>query len=357
MTPLRDVHPLGGDPRRPVVEAALCFGFVLLLFPLTPSCDTMAPEVIDMLRVVFMGTPEFSVPTLAALHDRQYEVVGVVTQPDRPSGRGRNLEPSPVKRYAVERGLHVMQPDSLRSTEAVAELAALRPDVMVVAAFGQILRPAVLALPPHGCINVHASLLPRWRGASPVQAAILAGDQVTGSTVMLMDEGMDTGPILSQAAITIDPDDTASTLTERLSRHGASLLAEALPRWLAGELAPLPQANHLATVCRPVRKEQGAIDWSQPAIEIARSVRAFHPWPGASTTWNGTTLKIVLAHVGSGQRAEAPGSVVEHAGTVVVVTGDGLLRLDVLQLAGRNPATIGDFVRGRRGFVGSVLGH
>ena len=210
-----------------------------------------------MTRVVFMGTPEFSVPSLATLVAGDYDVVGVVTQPDRPSGRGRKLEPSPVKRFAVEHGLAVLQPETLRASEAVAELAALRPDVIVVAAFGQILRPAVLALPPHGCINVHASLLPRWRGAAPVQAAILAGDQVTGSTIMLMDEGMDTGPVLSQAALAIHPDDTAGILTERLSHHGAELLAETLPRWLAGEIAPQPQESSLATLCRPVRKEQG----------------------------------------------------------------------------------------------------
>ena len=156
-----------------------------------------------MTRVVFMGTPEFSVPSLAKLVASNYDVVGVVTQPDRPSGRGRRLEPSPVKHFAVEHGLVVLQPETLRPPEAIAELAALRPDVIVVAAFGQILRPAVLALPLRGCVNVHASLLPRWRGAAPVQAAILAGDQVTGSTIMLMDEGMDTGPVLSQAALAI----------------------------------------------------------------------------------------------------------------------------------------------------------
>ena len=311
-----------------------------------------------MTRVVFMGTPEFSVPSLAMLVASDYEVAGVVTQPDRPSGRGRKLEPSPIKRFAVEHGLAVLQPETLRAPKAVAELAALRPDVIVVAAFGQILRPAVLALPPHGCVNVHASLLPRWRGAAPVQAAILAGDQVTGSTIMLMDEGMDTGPLFSQAAIAIHPDETAGILTERLSHHGADLLAETLPRWLAGAIAPQPQDNGLATLCRPVRKEQGIVDWSRPAVEIARAVRAYNPWPGASSTWNGLPLKVVQAGALAGDpAAELPGLVLERQGATVVVTGEGFLRLDIVQLAGRNPTSIDDFVRGQRGFAGSVLGR
>ena len=311
-----------------------------------------------MTRVVFMGTPEFSVPTLAALVEGGYDVVGVVTQPDRPSGRGRKLEPSPVKRLAIEHGLAVLQPETLRSAEAVDQLASLRPDVIVVAAFGQILRPAVLALPRRGCINVHASLLPRWRGAAPIQAAILAGDEVTGSTIMLMDEGLDTGPVLSQAALAIRPDETAGALTGRLSHHGAALLAETLPRWLANELAPQPQDSSLATLCRPVRKEQGTIDWSKPAVEIARAVRAYNPWPGASSTWNGLPLKMVQAGVLAGDGlAEQPGLVLERQGATVVVTGEGFLRLDIVQLAGRNPTSIGDFVRGQRGFTGSVLGR
>ena len=311
-----------------------------------------------MTQVVFMGTPEFSVPSLAMLVAADYAVVGVVTQPDRPSGRGRKLEPSPVKRFAVEHGLAVLQPETLRASEAVAELAELRPDVIVVAAFGQILRPAVLALPPHGCVNVHASLLPRWRGAAPVQAAILAGDQVTGNTIMLMDEGMDTGPMLSQSALAVHSDETAGALTQRLSQHGAELLADTLPRWLASGLIPRPQENSLATLCRPVRKEQAVIDWSRPAAEIARAVRAYNPWPGAVTAWNGVALKVLQADALATEISDAPpGTVLERQGTIVVVTGEGLLRLDIVQLAGRNASGIDDFVRGQRGFAGSVLGR
>jgi methionyl-tRNA formyltransferase len=319
-------------------------------------CDTMILEVSMMTRVVFMGTPEFSVPTLMMLANGAYDVVAVVTQPDRPSGRGRRLEPSPVKRLAVERGLVVLQPDTLRTPEAIAQVAALHPDVIVVAAFGQILRSAVLALPPRGCVNVHASLLPRWRGAAPVQAAILAGDQVTGSTIMLMDEGMDTGPLLSQAALSIRPDETAGALTERLALQGAALLAETLPRWLEGELAPQPQDGSLATLCRPVRKEQGAIDWSRPADEIAAAVRAYTPWPGAYTEWHGVALKVLQAQALAVPADDIVGTVLETHGAVVVVTGNGLLRLDTVQLAGRNQAAGRDFARGQRGFVGSQLG-
>jgi len=309
-----------------------------------------------MARVIFMGTPDFSVPSLAALLAGPFQVVAVVTQPDRRSGRGRRLAATPVKQAALAHGLPVLQPPTLRDPETQAELAGYRPEVIVVAAFGQILRPAVLDLPPFGCINVHASLLPRWRGAAPVQAAILAGDQVTGSTVMRMDVGMDTGPILAQAAIPIAPDDTGGSLTDKLAEHGAGLLAETLPRWLAGEITPRPQDERLATVCRPLRKEQGRIDWSRPAAEIARAVRAYNPWPAASTSYQGTQLKILQAWAEEGSRQEPPGSLLARDEAVLVVTGQGLLRLEEVQLAGRRPTPAADFVRGQRDFAGSRLG-
>ncbi len=309
-----------------------------------------------MTRIIFMGTPEFSVPTLAALVRDGYDLVGVVTQPDRPAGRGRQVETSPVKTFAMQHGLTILQPASLRAAEAVAELAELRPDVIVVAAFGQILRSAVLDLPPYGCINVHASLLPRWRGAAPVQAAILAGDLVTGSTIMRMDAGMDTGPILAQAALLIQHDDTGGTLTGRLAQHGADLLAETLPRWLAGEITPQLQDASLATLCRPLRKEQGLVDWLQPAVEIARSVRAFNPWPAAFTVWQGQQIKLLRAQALSLPAIVEPGRVDDHNGAIVVTTGDGLLRLDEVQLAGRAAMAAQDFARGQRSFLGSRLG-
>lgn len=309
-----------------------------------------------MTRVIFMGTPEFAVPVLATLLQASFDVVGVVTQPDRPAGRGRKLEASPVKALAVQHGLFIMQPPTLKAPEAVAELAALQPDVIVVAAFGQILRPAVLDLSPYGCINVHASLLPRWRGAAPVQAAILAGDQVTGSTIMRMDVGMDTGPILAQAALAIQPDDTGGSLTERLAHQGAELLATTLPRWLAGEITPQAQDAGLATLCRPLRKDQGQIDWTRPASEIALAVRAFNPWPAASTLWQGLPLRILQAAALPGQTGDPPGQVMQVDGALVVTTGDGVLRLDALQLAGRAAMPASDFARGQRGFAGSRLG-
>ncbi len=309
-----------------------------------------------MTRMIFMGTPDFAVPSLAALLRLGCDLVGVVTQPDRPAGRGRRLEPSPVKRAAMQHSLPVVQPATLKAPEAVAELAALRPDVIVVAAYGQILRTDVLQLPPHGCINVHASLLPRWRGAAPVQAAILAGDRVTGSTIMRMDAGMDTGPILTQAALAIHPDDTGGTLTARLAQQGAELLAETLPRWLAGEITPLPQDASQATLCRPLHKEQGVIDWTRPAEEIALAVRAFNPWPAASTLWQGEQLRILRAVALPEPAIDEPGRVVVAGGVVAVSTGDGLLKLEEVQRAGRAALPALDFARGQRNFAGSQLG-
>lgn len=310
-----------------------------------------------MTRVVFMGTPEFSGPSLQSLLAGPYRVVGIVTQPDRPQGRGRRPMPSPVKQIALDQGLAVLQPKSLRQPEAMADLIRLEPDVIVVAAFGQILSPDVLALPARGCVNVHASLLPRWRGAAPVQAAILAGDQVTGSTIMLMDEGMDTGPVLAQAALMISDEDTGGSLAQRLARQGADLLAETLPRWLAGEIEPRSQDDRLATLCRPVRKEQGRIDWSRPAREIARVVRAYNPWPAASTTWQGQPLKILRAVCleGNGGKQQ-PGTVLESPQPGAVVTGEGLLGLQIVQLAGRRAMPLAEFLRGQRDFIGGQLG-
>jgi len=309
-------------------------------------------------RVLFMGSPQFAIPTLRALL-QGYQVVGVVTQPDRPSGRGRQLQPPPVKVLAQARGLPVLQPASLRSPEAIAALQALRPDVIVVAAFGQILRPAVLDLPPFGCLNVHASLLPRWRGAAPIAAAILAGDETSGITVMRMDPGLDTGPILRQRALPIAPDDTSESLGEKLAQLGADLLLDTLPDWLARKILPQPQDNTLATFAPQLEKEQGHVDWSEPADAIARRVRAFHPWPGTFTTWQGAPLRILRASAesASASRGEGalPGTVEATPDGPVVVTGRGRLRLIEVQPAGKRPMPADAFVRGARGFLGSRL--
>lgn len=309
-------------------------------------------------RVIFMGTPDFAVPSLAALIAGGYDVVGVVTQPDRPAGRGRKLTASPVKRFAEEHGLPVLQPATFRQPEPVAALSALAPDVIVVAAYGLILPQAVLDIPPHGCLNVHGSLLPKYRGAAPIPAAILAGDGETGVTIMLMDAGMDTGPILSQATCPIEPQDTTGTLTAKLAELGAALLAETLPRWLAGEIEPQPQAHELASYAPMIRKADGRIDWTLPAAQITRQVRAYQPWPGATTFWNGKPLKLLKAQpLPEVAVKEGPGRVLAWGDAAAVVTGKGLLLLEEVQLAGRRPLPIGDFLRGQRGFVGSVLGE
>jgi methionyl-tRNA formyltransferase len=308
-------------------------------------------------RVLFMGSPQFAIPTLQTLL-AGYQVVGVVTQPDRPSGRGRQLHPPPVKELAQAHGLPVLQPASLRSPEAIAELQALRPDVIVVAAFGQILRPAVLDLPPFGCLNVHASLLPRWRGAAPIAAAILAGDEATGITIMRMDPGLDTGPILRQRALPIAPDDTSASLGEKLARLGADLLLDTLPDWLAGRLEPRPQDGTQVTLAPQLEKEQGHIDWSEPADAIARQVRAFHPWPGTFTIWQGAPLRILRASAESSLAPSGetlPGTVVAAPDGPAVATGRGALRLIEVQPAGKRPMPADAFVRGARGFVGSRL--
>lgn len=302
-----------------------------------------------------MGTPEFAVPVLEALADA-HRVVGVVTQPDRPAGRGRRLAPSPVKQVALEHGLMLSQPHSLRTPEAVAQLSAWRPEVIVVAAFGQILPQDVLDIPPHGCLNVHGSLLPRWRGAAPVTAAILAGDEVTGVTIMQMDAGLDTGPVLAQREEPIAPDDTQATLEERLARLGAELLVETLVAYLAGSLLPRSQPDEGATYAGQLRKEDGWLDWSRPAVELDRRVRAFTPWPGAFTMWRGRRLKVLRAvPLPAWRGGVSPGTVVALAGGVVVATGEGALRLEEVQLAGKRPMDIGAFLRGQRDFAGSVL--
>src|SRR5258708_36432532 len=226
-----------------------------------------------MARIVFMGTPEFAVAPLRALAEA-HTVLGVVTQPDRPSGRGRPLEAPPVKQFAVQAGLPIIQPQRLRVPEALAQLQAWAPELIVVAAFDQILRPAVLDLPPHGCLNIHGSLLPRHRGAAPIAAAILAGDSQTGITIMRMDPGLDTGPMLASRGLDILPDDTTGTLTERLAPLGAGLLLDVIPDYLAGRLQPMTQDEPLATYTPQLKKEDGRLDFTRPVIELERRVRA-----------------------------------------------------------------------------------
>ncbi len=311
-------------------------------------------------RVIFMGTPDFALPSLQVLLDTCH-VVGVVTQMERPSGRGLQPRPSPVHALALQHHLPVITPPSLRQDDVVEQLRAWQAEVIVVAAFGMLLPPTVLELPPRGCINVHASLLPRWRGAAPVAAAILAGDEHTGVTLMQMDAGLDSGPIIRQKELPIAPDDTQETLIRKLSQLGAALLGETLPDWLAGRIIPQPQDETRVTWAPPLKKEQGRIRWEESAEYIARQVRAFHPWPGTFTEWRGTPLKIlrVRALPTSPEASDAstfpPGTVVATAEGICVVAGDGMVQLLEVQQAGRRPMTATEFVRGAHGFLGSRL--
>jgi methionyl-tRNA formyltransferase len=312
-----------------------------------------------MTRLIFMGTPDFAVPTLEKLAQAEYELVGVYTQPDKPAGRGRKLESSPVKDWAAAHQLPIFQPRTLRAPEPQAELAALYPDVIVVAAYGLILPRAVLDLPPHGCINVHASLLPCYRGAAPIAAAILNGETRTGITIMQMDEGVDTGPMLMQSVLEIAPTDTTATLSARLARLGADLLGQALPHWLAGQLAAQPQPETGASFAPRLSKAAGCIDWMLPAVVIEQRIRAFDPWPGAFTTWRGQRLKINRASVALVTPSVVdcrPGQVVEWAGNIGVMTGAGVLELYEVQLAGKRVMGIAEFLCGHAACVGAQLG-
>lgn len=308
-------------------------------------------------RVVFMGTPAFAVPVLRALaKSDEAEVAAVYTRPDRPKGRGRAVEMPAVKSCALELGLPVFQPASLRNEAEQEELAGLEPDVIVVAAYGQLLPPAVLNAPSLGCLNLHPSQLPKYRGASPVATAILNGETVTGVTVMLVDEGMDTGPIVSQMEYPLSGKETAGDLTAMLFEAGAELLLGALGPWAAGEITATAQDGALATLTRRLERGDGEADWTTPAHELERRCRAFDPWPGLYTNWNGKTLKLLEVEPLPGDAA--PGVVVGlNAGEtpVGVGTGDGMLGLKSLQLEGRRAVAAAEFLRGYPGFVGAQL--
>ena len=314
------------------------------------------------MRVIFMGTPEFAVPCLEHLILNQYQVAAVYTQPDKPVGRGRSLASPPVKRVALTWKLPVVQPVSLGKAEAVEQLASYYPDIIVVAAFGQILPQAVLDIAKYGCINIHPSLLPRFRGASPVAAAILAGDDFTGVTTMLMDSGLDTGSMLTKAQISISAFDTTGSLTAKLSQVAARVLQEVLNYWLRGEINPRPQNEAEAIYSSPITKEEGEIDWHLPAVDIWRQVRAFHPWPRCYTRWQGKQLKIIEAVPLLQERTLHAGQVVvltptsEESGAAFGVgTGDGLLGVLKVQLEGKRAISATEFLRGQRQFIGAIL--
>lgn len=292
------------------------------------------------MRILFMGSPEFAVRPLEALAAAGHTIVGVVTQPDRPAGRDRRLTPPPVKLAAQRLGLPVLQPETLRDPQVVAELAALAPEAGVVAAYGEILRRNVLAIPPLGYLNIHPSLLPLHRGPTPVAGAIMAGDDETGVTIMRLDPGMDSGPILAQSAVPLPPDARAGALTDELFVLGAAMLVEALPRYASGAIVPQEQDHSRASVTRLLTKEDGRVDWSRPAVIVERMTRAYDPWPGATTTWRGQPLRLLAAAVEREWLGEArPGSVVGYgaAGGPLVATGAGAVELRELQPAGKRP--------------------
>ena len=305
------------------------------------------------MRVVFLGTPEFAVPSLRALAER-FTVLGVVTRPDRPAGRGRLSRPPPVKQTALDLGLPILQPEKIRSPEALAAVAAWAPDVIIVAAFGQILPASLLRAAPHGCLNVHASLLPRWRGASPIQAALLHGDVETGVTIMKMDEGVDTGPILAQRSVLIRADSNTETLTAELAELGARLLLETLPQFAAGKLSPLPQDDRQATLAPRLRGSDAALDPSVPASILVRRVLAFSPRPGARLLWGQETLRVLAARALPGV-AGPPGTVVLVRGEPAMATGDGLLALDQVQVPGGKAVSGKAFLAGHRTFDKAIL--
>jgi methionyl-tRNA formyltransferase len=300
------------------------------------------------LRLVFAGTPEFAVPCLEAAVAGG-EVVAVYTQPDRPAGRGRRLQPSPVKRAALAHGIEVRQPQSLRSAEAKAALRALAPDLMVVVAYGLILPQSVLDIPKHGCWNVHASLLPRWRGAAPIQRAIEAGDPVSGVCLMQMERGLDTGPVLLRRELALAADETGGSLHERLAEVGAQVLAEGLARLGSGGTLPAQvQPSEGVTYAHKLEKPEARMDWTQPAEMLARCVRAFHPWPIAEAQLAGERVRIHAAEVVEGRPGAAPGSIL-HASRdgLVVACGEGALRLLQVQREGGRPMAAAEYLNAR----------
>jgi methionyl-tRNA formyltransferase len=307
------------------------------------------------LRIVFFGTPDFAVPSLRALLAGTDPVVGVVCQPDRPAGRGQRVTVPPVKQVALAANVPVLQPEKLRAPEFLAALRRWAPDLIVVAAYGRILPPPVLDLPRHGCINVHGSLLPKYRGAAPIQWAILRGEVVTGITIMQMNDRMDAGDILLQRETRVGDDETYGELQTRLADIGAHALSDAIAQLHAGTLQLQAQREEEMTLAPMIKKEDGRIDWTQPAVVIARRVRAFNPWPSAVTSLEGKLLKIHRAHAATRHSGE-PGTVVGIDDGIEVATGEGTLVLDAVQLEGRKRLAAAEFARGGGITVGTVLG-
>jgi methionyl-tRNA formyltransferase len=310
------------------------------------------------MRIVFAGTPEFAAEHLKALLASEHEVIAVYTQPDRPAGRGQKLMPSPVKQLALDAGIRVLQPPSLRAAEAQAELAALAPDLLVVVAYGLILPQTVLDIPRLGCINSHASLLPRWRGAAPIQRAVQAGDEESGVTVMRMEAGLDTGPMLLKVTTPIGPRDTGGSLHDRLAELGPPAVLQAIQGLADGTLAGEIQDDSQANYAHKLNKDEARLDWTRPALELERQIRAFNPWPVSHSLLNGEALKVLAAESSAGEGA--PGTVIGASKDgLIVACGSQALRLTRLQLPGGKPLGFADLFNSRREkfALGTVLGQ
>jgi len=342
------------------------YNAISCVYVLAPTSAVLESLRTHLMSIVFIGTPAFALPSLRRLIADGQDVSAVVTQPDRPSGRGRKLTISPIAIAAEELDIPVLKPDSLRDAQTVAQIADLKPEAIATVAYGQIIRQNVLDIPPKGVLNVHPSLLPRWRGASPVPAAILNGDESTGVTIMLMDAGMDTGPVLSQREQPIADTDTAGSLLDTLSVVAAELLSDTLSRWLNDDIEPQPQADDAATTCPLLRKEDGAIDWSLSAIDIWRRVRAYNPWPGAFTSTGDESLHVwqawplpssldgepgTIIEIDADRRETLPDSAAKAA--FAVQTGNGILVVIEAQRSGRKSLASAELLRGMPGLIGS----
>ena len=309
------------------------------------------------MKVIFMGTPDFSVGTLAALVEAGHEVVLAVTQPDKPKGRGKEMQYTPVKEYALEKGIPVYQPEKVRRPECIEELKKYQADVCVVIAFGQILPKEILEMTPYGCINVHASLLPKYRGAAPIQWAIINGESISGVTTMQMDEGLDTGDMLEKAEVPLGEKITGGELHDLLAEAGAKLCVQTLEKLEKGELKPEKQGETPTAYARMLDKKLGNIDWTRPAVEIERLIRGLNPWPSASTTWNEKTMKIWDADVVDEEKTAEPGTIIEVTKqTFSVQTGEGALRINELQIPGKKKMSADAFLRGYQVKTGEKLG-
>ena len=309
------------------------------------------------MKIVFMGTPDFAVGALEALVEAGHDVVAVVTQPDKPKGRGKEMQQTPVKECALKHNIDVFQPVKIKTPEAVEVLRGYGAELFVVAAFGQILSKEILDMPKFGCVNIHASLLPKYRGAAPIQWAILDGEKETGVTIMQMNEGLDTGDMLTKVVVPIEDTDTGESLFDKLAEVGAKLLIETIPQIEAGELTPQPQDDSLSTYAKMIKKEMGLIDWKKEAVVLERLVRGMNSWPSAYTHFNGKTLKIWETEIEEGNRNMAPGMVAEVTkNSIKVQTGQDVLVLKQIQLEGKKRMDVASFLLGYKVEPGTVLG-